>query len=88
MDLWQLFCYIDGNEQRKIERLKDYNYLAVQIGKQTGQYFSGKKAPDVRVELDRLDNCILKIYDNNSSEEKVSDEQQIKTLKKQLKYFK
>lgn len=87
MDLWQLFYYIEGNEQRKIERLKDYNYLAVQIGRQTGQYFSGKKAPDVRIEIDRLDNCILKIYDETEVE-KVSDEEQIKTLKKQLRYFK
>ena len=87
MDLWQLFCYIEGNEQKKIERLKDYNYLAVLIGRQTGQYFSGKKAPDVRIEIDRLDNCILKVYDANDVEE-VSDEEQIKNLKKQLKYFK
>lgn len=87
MDLWQLFYYIEGNEQRKIERLKDYNYLAVQIGRQTGQYFSGKKAPDVRIEIDRLDNCILKIYDETEVG-KVSDEEQIKTLKKQLRYFK
>ena len=67
--------------------LKDYNYLAVQIGRQTGQYFSGKKAPDVRIEIDRLDNCILKIYDANDVEV-ASDEEQIKNLKKQLKYFK
>ena len=87
MDLWQLFYYIEGNEQRKVERLKDYNYLAVQIGRQTGQYFSGKKAPDVRLEIDRLDNCILKIYDANDVE-RPSDEQQIDTLKKQLRYFK
>ena len=87
MDLWQLFCYIEGNEQKKIERLKDYNYLAVQVGRQTGQYFSGKKAPDVRVEIDRLDNCILKVYDANDIE-RPSDEEQIKNLKKQLRYFK
>lgn len=61
-------------------------YLAIHTGIRTGQYFSGKKAPDARIEYDRLDNLIDDIY-YSSVKEKKPAEQELKDLKEQLKLF-
>ena len=84
MDLWQFFCYLDGYELQQIEKLQGYLYLAQQVGIRTGQYFSGKKAPDASIEFDRLSSCSNKVYMEHYEEKA---EEKIDNLKEQLKLF-
>lgn len=81
MDLWQLSCYMEGYNERVIRDKVSMVELAVLTGQYTGQYFSGKKAPDPN-------NLINKIRNSNESSSDDEAEKKIAELKKQLKYFK
>lgn len=81
MDLWQLFYYIEGYEQRKIETLQMYLNLA----QYNNMCFGGKRS-DVRNEMARLDSLRYKIY-TQEEQTKESDEQKIKNIKEEFKLF-
>ena len=81
MDLWQLFYYMEGYEQRKIETLQMYLNLA----QYTNMCFGGKRS-DVRGEFDRLDSLKYQIY--TKEEDTIeSDEQKIQNIKDDFKLF-
>lgn len=83
MDLWQLFCYIDGHNERVVQTQIRNVELAVLTGQYTGQYFTGKKAPDPNKIIKEIVGSL-----SNNIEIEQSAEEKIKEFKKQLKYFK
>lgn len=91
MDLWQFVCYMEGFEaKRKMQDISDL-VLACKIAiYSAGNAFSKRRPPDAKAELKEIDNNIISILSGKEKEveNKLTDEEQIALLKKQMKYFK
>jgi hypothetical protein len=91
MDLWQFVCYMKGfDAKQRMESIANLA-LAVRIALySSGSAFSKRRPPDAKAEKKELDNEIMEILSDREREitQKLSDEEQIELLKKQMKYFK
>ena len=86
MDLWQFVCYMEGYNS-KLARTEISNIaLAVRTGNYTGQYFTGKKAPDPKKDIQELEE--MSSFGRYKDNKKISDEEKLERLKKSMKYFK
>ena len=85
MEYWQFVCYMEGYRQRQILNQIDYVINAVRIGQYTGQYWTGKRAPDANKIINMLQAELDKKV--TADEEEMSDEDKIKKLKENLSRF-
>ena len=86
MELWQFLCYIEGYNKRTIQQEISNILLAVRTGQYTGQYFTGKRAPDANKLVQRLEKAYNGEEDEDAESEEVAKEK-IEKLKQNLKLF-
>ena len=86
MDLWQFVCYMEGYNSKLARNEMSNVALAVRTGNYTGQYFTGKKAPDPNKDIQELEQAAS--FSRYKDNKKVSDEEKLERLKKSMKYFK
>lgn len=86
MDLWQFVCYMEGYNSKLARQEISNVALAVRTGNYTGQYFTGKRASDPNKTIKQLEEAAS--FDRYKDTKQVSDEEKLKRLKNQMRYFK
>ena len=95
MDLWQFVCYLEGFTIRcRKEELDEIRFAVKLALYSSGSAFAKRRPPDAKKEIKEIENEIEMLLsgktnnDNDTPKKTISDEEQIKLLKKQMKYFK
>ncbi len=86
MEFWQFICYLEGYRENRINKQIDDILNAARIGAYVGQYWTGKKAPDAKNLVSKLEAMLDRDYVEKIVEEK-TDEEKIEELKEKLKLF-